>query len=159
MRSCVLRLDRWRREALAVFAGIAIALSLSPVDLREVALDTRLGSVLVFAAAAALVAWRYPAACSLALPLGVPLAVLAWFAPYLAVGFGLLLLAFHCGSIALWGAAIPYLGFGLCIYYYNLDISLLHKSLVLMGSGLLLLIISRALIRPGRVPVKRGAQS
>ena len=136
---------------LIFFAGMAFA---GPLDMRMIAgsvfiLDYYLGSAIVFAALTGLITWRYPAARTPALLVGLPLAGLAWFAPYLALGFGLLLLAFHTGKNAFLGAATAYLGLGVYTYYYNLELSLLYKSLVLMGGGVFFLALGIFLARFG----------
>lgn len=105
------------------------------------------GTAIIFAALTGLLAWRYPAVRLPVIFLGLPLTVLAWFAPYLALGFGLLLLAFHTGKVAFLGAATAYLGCGVCVYYYNMNLSFLYKSLVLMGSGAFFLALGIILAR------------
>jgi hypothetical protein len=67
------------------------------------------------------------------------LAVLTYRAPGVIAAVGVLLLGFHRRSVVLLGLAVAFLlGFGVN-YYYDLDLSLLAKSLALLGGGLLLL--------------------
>jgi uncharacterized membrane protein len=118
-------------------------------------LDFRLGSVIVFAALSAGIARRYPAARLPVLFAGPVLTLLAWFAPYLALGFGLFFLAYHTGRNAFLGAATVYLGCGVCLYYYNLQLGLLYKSLVLMGSGAVFLALG---VLAARLTTRERAQ-
>ena len=75
------------------------------------------------------------------------IAVLAAPAPGLTAGVLLLGLGFHAGSRVLLGAATLFLlGYG-SNWYYALSLDLLSKSLVLMGTGLLMLMLAWLLRR------------
>jgi hypothetical protein len=67
------------------------------------------------------------------------LAVLTLQTPGVIAAIGVLLLGFHRRSVVLLGMAVIFiLAFGVG-YYYDLQLSLLAKSLALLGSGLMLL--------------------
>ena len=67
------------------------------------------------------------------------MAVLTLQTPGVIAAIGILLLGFHRRSVVLLGMAVIFiLAFGVG-YYYDLQISLLAKSLALLGSGLMLL--------------------
>lgn len=67
------------------------------------------------------------------------IAVLTLQTPGVIAAMGVLLLGFHRRSVVLLGMAVVFiLTFGVS-YYYNLQLSLLAKSLALLGSGLVLL--------------------
>lgn len=63
----------------------------------------------------------------------------AYQTPGIPAAFLMLLLGFQRGNRLLTGLAALFLGVFLIIYYYSLDLSLLTKSFVLMGTGLVLL--------------------
>ena len=66
-------------------------------------------------------------------------AVLTLYTPGIIAALGLLLLGFHRRSVLLLGLAMLFvLVFG-AHYYYDIELTLLAKSLALLGSGLLLL--------------------
>lgn len=140
-------LDSAVYACLIFFAAMTILIQIIPRDLYLIGMDASLGTAAVFAALTGLMGWRYPAARLPALGLGSLLTVLGWFAPHLSMGFGLTLLAFHTGRNAFLGAAVAYLGCATWVYYYNLELSLLYKSLTLIGSGLVFLILAFALSR------------
>ncbi len=83
--------------------------------------------------------WR---ACVPAAMGGLALAPCAWFAPGIAMGLLLLLLARKLGSRLGLGCAAAYFSVYISMYYYSLHLSLLHKSLFLMGSGALVLALA-----------------
>lgn len=132
---------------LIYFAALAISLPEMPRELLMPGPNMRLGTAAVFIALTGLMALRYPEARVPSLAFGPLLAILAWFAPYLALGFGLVLLAFHTGLSAFLGTAVAYLGCSTWLYYYSLELSLLYKSLVLMGTGLAFLALGFGLSR------------
>ena len=75
------------------------------------------------------------------------IAVLAAPAPGLTAGVLLLGLGFHAGSRVLLGTATLFLlGYG-STWYYALSLDLLSKSLALMGTGLLMLLLAWLLKR------------
>ena len=89
----------------------------------------------------------------------IGLAVLSWWLPWAGVGLFALTLARQAGNIPLQGLCIVFLAVCLNIEYYNLESSLLFKSITLCGLGLLLLLaafgISHLLkqaIRAGQLP-------
>lgn len=126
---------------LIFFAAAAILAQSGGFNTHIFWLNFRLAGAATFAILTALLCWRYPASRALTLPLGLILAVVAWFAPVLAIGLGLVFLAFQWGQPAFLGAAVVYLGLAHWTYYYTLQLSLLYKSLVLMAVGLGLLIL------------------
>ncbi len=67
-------------------------------------------------------------------------------APGVMAGVGALMLGFRAGEKVLQGMAWTFLLFFLAAYYYNLEVTLLEKSGILLGSGALLLGL-RALLR------------
>ncbi|MGL4859569.1 MAG: DUF2157 domain-containing protein [Enterobacteriaceae bacterium] len=79
---------------------------------------------------------------TLALISGLGLALLAFFQPAIAMGIVLYLLGFSMGNVLVTGIASTYLGASLVWYYYSLQISLLDKSFILMGSGVLILLMA-----------------
>lgn len=67
------------------------------------------------------------------------LSLLTWHTPGVIAAAGVLLLGFHRRSVVLLGMAVVFfLVFGVS-YYYDLELTLLAKSLALLGSGLVLL--------------------
>ena len=87
------------------------------------------------------------------------LTILAWWLPWVGVGFLALALARQAGSLPLQGLGLAFLAVCLNWEYYNLDRTLLFKSLTLCALGLLCLflafLMSRLLnnaIRAGRLP-------
>ncbi|HEX8821907.1 MAG TPA: DUF4401 domain-containing protein [Archangium sp.] len=69
----------------------------------------------------------------------VLLAVLTFRTPGVIAAAGVLLLGFHRRNVVLLGMAVAFiLNFGVS-YYYDLELSLLAKSLALLGSGLVML--------------------
>lgn len=77
------------------------------------------------------------------------LAIPSLQAPGLLAALIVLLLGFRRGNRLLLGLAFAFFSFFLSAYYYHLPISLLHKSAVLAGSGLILLGLRTVL---GRLP-------
>lgn len=78
-----------------------------------------------------------PAGVTVFVSLGLT-ALLTLNTPGVIAALGILALAFHRRAVVLLGLAVAFLlAFGV-YYYYDLTLSLLAKSLVLMGSGLLL---------------------
>jgi len=57
-------------------------------------------------------------------------------APGIVAAILVLTLGFHRGNLLLMGLAAVFLALFLIIFYYNLDLTLLTKSLILMGTGL-----------------------
>lgn len=96
-----------------------------------------------------LLAWHYPHMRGPVTALGLLVAVIVFLSPSLGLGMGLVFLAFHTGKNSLLAAACFYLSMGIVLYYYNLDVSLLHKSLILMGTGVVLIFLSFASVRLG----------
>ena len=89
----------------------------------------------------------------------IGLTVISWWLPWVGVGLFALALARQAGNIPLQGLCIAFLAVFLNIEYYNLNTSLLFKSMTLCSLGLLLLLtafgISRLLkkaIRAGHLP-------
>ncbi|MGS3174444.1 DUF4401 domain-containing protein [Aeromonas sanarellii] len=94
--------------------------------------------------------WLNPLLCAalllgvmvrLRLPLfaGLPLVLLSAFIPGMGAGALVLVLGFYGGSLALMTLAVLLLlGFG-SLYYYDLGLTLMTKSWLLLGSGALLL--------------------
>ncbi len=79
----------------------------------------------------------------------VALTLPAWQIPGILAGLLVFLLGYWRGSPVLSGIATLYFLFSISYYYYTLDMTLLTKSLVLMGSGLLFLVgsaVARRLI-------------
>ncbi|WP_265449320.1 DUF4401 domain-containing protein, partial [Aeromonas salmonicida] len=77
----------------------------------------------------------------LKLPLlyGLPLVLISAFIPGMGAGALVLVLGFHAGSMGLMTlAGLLLLGFG-SLYYYDLGLTLMTKSWLLLGSGALLL--------------------
>lgn len=72
----------------------------------------------------------------------------AWSSPGLVAGIAVLILAFDRRDVVLLGLAVLYLLVFGSVYYYSLELTLLQKSGVLVGSGLLLLGI-RSRVAPG----------
>lgn len=82
--------------------------------------------------------------CVAQLTVGV-LILLTYQAPGLLLGLALGLAVYHAGSRS-WCLVVPaFTLFYLGEFYYSLHITLLHKSLMLCGSGLLLLVIRQVL--------------
>ena len=70
---------------------------------------------------------------------GLPLVLLSAFIPGMGAGALVLVLGFYGGSLALMTLAVLLLlGFG-SLYYYDLGLTLMTKSWLLLGSGALLL--------------------
>ena len=67
---------------------------------------------------------------------------IAFFQPAVAMGLVLYGLSFYNGSRVFVGTATLYLGASIFWYYYSMDLTLLHKSQVLMGSGAFLLVLA-----------------
>jgi uncharacterized membrane protein len=67
------------------------------------------------------------------------LGVAAWRSPGIVATVGLLAFGFHRRNTVLLGIAIAFLVLFLSAYYYELQLTLLEKSGVLIGSGVLLL--------------------
>ena len=77
----------------------------------------------------------------LKLPLlyGLPLVVISAIIPGMGAGALVLVLGFYAGSLGLMTlAGLLLLGFG-SLYYYDLGLTLMTKSWLLLGSGALLL--------------------
>lgn len=72
----------------------------------------------------------------------VPLTVLAWFMPFFALTLALMLVLFEQRQRALVDVALLACVALLGVYYYEMNISLLHKSLSLMGAGVLTALIA-----------------
>ena len=76
------------------------------------------------------------------------LGAVTWDSPGIIAGLGVLMLAFDRRNRVLLGmAAIFLIVFG-SLYYYSLHLTLLQKSGVLAGSGLMLLSVRQRLVRP-----------
>ncbi|MGB0386857.1 MAG: DUF4401 domain-containing protein [Ardenticatenaceae bacterium] len=75
------------------------------------------------------------------------LLVPAFQTPGILGGLIVLLLGFRHGNRLLMGLAILFLIFFIIGFYYNLEISLLNKSFILMGTGLLILMFRYVLLR------------
>lgn len=71
---------------------------------------------------------------------GLILALVTWQAPGIVAAITMLLLGFWRGHRLLMGLAIGFLAFFIGAFYYNLDLSLLEKSWILLASGILLFI-------------------
>ena len=63
----------------------------------------------------------------------------AWQTPGILGAILVLLVGFRCGNRLLLGLAAIFLAFFVIIFYYNLELTLLAKSLMLMGSGAIIL--------------------
>ena len=74
--------------------------------------------------------------------------------PGIVAGIAVLILAFDRRNVVLLGMAVLFLLVFVAAYYYNLDLTLLEKSGVLAGSGLLLIGIRGRLVpgKPGATP-------
>jgi uncharacterized membrane protein len=59
----------------------------------------------------------------------------------------ILLLGFHKGNKVLMGIAGIFLGYFVTLFYYDMEITLLLKSIALIGSGILFLLIRHFLLR------------
>lgn len=93
---------------------------------------------------------RVMACAALALPLG-------WFLPGVGLAAFGLTLSRHCGSLVMQGVTASFLFAYMVYYYYFLGMTLLHKSLLLMGTGTALLCLAFVLARlPGN---RRGGRS
>lgn len=100
---------------------------------------------------------RAPAALAVA-GLVVALGAAVWREPGLLAALGALALAFHVRARRLAGLAVVAVALFLWLYYYHLRLDFLAKSLVLVGSGLVLLAGRWVLLRalsppPGAVPL------
>lgn len=82
-------------------------------------------------------------------PLILPLMGAAALIAHLGGAALLLLLGFHGGHRGLWSLGLLLLVASLGLYYYDLNMTLMHKSLLLGASGLALL-AARQLLRRGR---------
>jgi hypothetical protein len=78
---------------------------------------------------------------------GVVLAVLTWQTPGILASLTILLLGFWRGQRLVWGLAVAFLAFFIGAYYYNLDLTLYEKSLILMGTGALFFLARYLLLR------------
>lgn len=70
----------------------------------------------------------------------VVLSLVTWQAPGVLAALSFMLLGFWRGHRLVLGIAVAFLAFFIGGFYYNLDLTLLEKSWILMGSGLLFLI-------------------
>lgn len=66
--------------------------------------------------------------------------------PGVIAAFLILLIAFHRGNKILLGLSIVYLIFFLIFFYYNMAVSLLFKSFILMGSGIAMLVFRYSVV-------------
>lgn len=73
---------------------------------------------------------------------GLALAGLAWFSPVSALGILLLILARRRHDNVLTGMAVAYLAVGVTFFYYYLGLSFLQKSLTLVISGGVLIVLA-----------------
>lgn len=80
-------------------------------------------------------------------------------APGLLAALIVLLLGFRRGNRVLLGLAFAFFSFFLSAYYYHLPISLLHKSAVLAGGGLILLGLRALLARLPGARLKGGTHA
>ncbi|WP_032483574.1 DUF4401 domain-containing protein, partial [Yersinia pestis] len=71
----------------------------------------------------------------------------AYFAPGMGFGLALLLIARYQGNQWLLGVAASFLAVYTSGWYYFLGFSLLYKSLLLIGGGVLLLVLAGVLNR------------
>lgn len=110
--------------------------------LQKLELNFSLSTMAAFAVISGIIGLRCSPARIPALLVGGLLALCGWFAPAVAVGLGLLLLSFRTGKNSFLAAAILHLSLGTFLYYYNMEISLLHKSLILMATGLSMVALS-----------------
>lgn len=74
---------------------------------------------------------------------------LGWFLPGVALAAFGLTLSRYLGSLVMQGATAAFLFAYMVYYYYFLGIPLLHKSLLLAGTGVVLLVLAAALRRFG----------
>lgn len=77
----------------------------------------------------------------------------AWQTPGIVAALIVLLVAYWRGNTLLLGLAMLFLLLFLGAYYYNLDITLLNKSYILMGTGVVLLALRSVFTRYVRQPV------
>ncbi|MGL4891343.1 MAG: DUF4401 domain-containing protein, partial [Aeromonas veronii] len=71
--------------------------------------------------------------------LGLPLVLISAIIPGMGAGVLVLILGFYAGSLGLMTlSALLLLGYG-SLYYYDLGLTLMTKSWLLLGSGILLL--------------------
>lgn len=66
--------------------------------------------------------------------------LLSWRAPGLVTALLVMLLGFHYANRFVVGLAIAFFGMFLTVFFYGIEVSLLHKSYTLMGAGALLLL-------------------
>ena len=66
--------------------------------------------------------------------------LLSWRAPGLVTALLVMLLGFHYANCFVIGMAITFFGIFLAVFFYGIEVSLLHKSYTLMGTGALLLL-------------------
>jgi Domain of unknown function (DUF4401) len=66
--------------------------------------------------------------------------LLSWRAPGLVTALLVMLLGFHYANRFVIGMAIAFFGIFLTAFFYGIEVSLLHKSYTLMGTGALLLL-------------------
>jgi hypothetical protein len=78
---------------------------------------------------------------------GVVLSLLTWQTPGILASLTMLLLGFWRGQRLVLGLAVAFLAFFIGAYYYNLDLTLYEKSLILMGTGALLFLARYMLLR------------
>jgi hypothetical protein len=77
----------------------------------------------------------------------------AWQTPGIVAALIVLLVGYWRGNTLLLGLAMLFLLLFLGAYYYNLDITLLNKSYILMGTGVVLLALRGVFTRYVRQPV------
>jgi hypothetical protein len=91
-------------------------------------------------------AWSHPTVLAV---MAISLLLLgpAWYTPGILAALIGLLLGFQRGNSLLLGLALAFLAVFLIGYYYNLNLTLLTKSFILMGTGLILLALRLGLPR------------
>jgi hypothetical protein len=92
------------------------------------------------------ISWRHPTALAL---LGGTLLLLwpAWQSPGILGALLVLLVGFRGGNRLLTGLAAIFLAVFIIAFYYNLELTLLVKSFMLMGSGVIILAVRYVLLR------------
>jgi len=85
----------------------------------------------------------------------VVLSLLTWQTPGILASLILLIVGFWRGHRLVWGLAVAFLVFFIGAFYYHLALDLYEKSLILMGSGALLLLARTFLLRQFR-PVQEA---
>ena len=146
-----------RPVAYGLAAGLlgALALSVMP-DVEVFAVASWWPATLGLAAALGVLAHRIlatdtpgtpPLARALLFGSLLAVAVLTREAPGITGALFVLTLGFHRGDRLLMGLALAFLAVFLGFFYYHLDLTLLAKSLMLIGSGVVLLVVRVALRR------------